>query len=96
MKTKPVLTMQDCEKIQAAARAEALLVALAGRSMTPQLARQAADTLLDPKSGFIRDVAVNMQGVTTVLALRSKFTGKLLGNAAKYVDPSYRDKALAR
>ena len=76
--------------------AEALLVALGGRTMTPQLARQAADTLLDPKSGFIRDAAVNMQGVATVLALRSKFTGKPLGNPAKYVDPSYRDKALAR
>lgn len=76
--------------------AEALLVALAGRTMTPQLARQAADTLLDPKSGFIRDAAVNMQGVATVLALRSKFTGKALGSPQKYVDPSYRDKALAR
>lgn len=76
--------------------AEALLVALAGRTMTPQLAKQAADTLLDPKSGFIRDVAVDMQGVNTVLQLRSKFTGKQLGNAAKYVDSSYRDKAVAR
>jgi ABC-type nitrate/sulfonate/bicarbonate transport system substrate-binding protein len=75
---------------------EALLVALAGRTMTPQLARQAADTLLDPKSGFIRDATVNMHGVATVLALRSKFSGKPLGNPAKYVDPSYRDKALAR
>jgi ABC-type nitrate/sulfonate/bicarbonate transport system substrate-binding protein len=76
--------------------AEALLVALAGRTMTPQLARQAADTLLDPKSGFIRDVAVNMEGVRTVLQLRSKFTGKALGDPSKYVDTSYRDKALAR
>jgi len=76
--------------------AEALLVALAGRTMTPQLAKQAADTLLDPKSGFIRDVAVNMEGVRTVLQLRSKFTGKQLGDPSKYVDTSYRDKALAR
>jgi ABC-type nitrate/sulfonate/bicarbonate transport system substrate-binding protein len=73
---------------------EALLIALAGRSMTPQLARQAADTLLDPKSGFIRDASINMQGVATVLALRSKFTGKPLGEPAEYVDPSYRNKAL--
>jgi ABC-type nitrate/sulfonate/bicarbonate transport system substrate-binding protein len=76
--------------------AEALLVALAGRTMTPQLARQAADTLLDPKSGFIRDVAINMQGVSTVLALRSKFAGKPLGDPAKYLDTTYREKALAR
>lgn len=76
--------------------AEALLVALAGRAMTPQLARQAADTLLDPKSGFIRDVSVNMEGVRRVLQLRSKFTGKALGDPGKYVDTSFRDKALAR
>ena len=75
--------------------AEALLVALAGRTMTPQLAKQAADTLLDPKSGFIRDVAINTQGIATVLALRSKFTGKSLGDPAKYIDASYRNKALA-
>jgi ABC-type nitrate/sulfonate/bicarbonate transport system substrate-binding protein len=74
---------------------EALLIALAGRAMTPQLAKQAADTLLDAKSGFIRDAAINMQGVATVLALRAKFTGKPLGDPAKYVDPSYRNKALA-
>ena len=73
---------------------EALLIALAGRAMTPQLAKQAADTLLDPKSGFIRDAAINMQGVATVLALRSKYTGRPLGEPAKYVDPSYRNKAL--
>lgn len=76
--------------------AEALLVALAGRTMTPQLAKQAADTLLDPKSGFIRDVSVNMEGVRTVLQLRSKFTRKTLGDPSKYVDTSYREKALAR
>jgi ABC-type nitrate/sulfonate/bicarbonate transport system substrate-binding protein len=75
--------------------AEALLVALAGRTMTPQLAKQAADALLDPKSGFIRDAAVNLRGVGTVLRLRSKYTGKALGDPAKYVDASYRDKALA-
>lgn len=75
---------------------EALLVALAGRTMTPPLARQAADTLLDPKAGFIRDVAVNVEGARTVLALRSKFTGKPLGDPTKYIDSSYRDKALAR
>jgi ABC-type nitrate/sulfonate/bicarbonate transport system substrate-binding protein len=75
---------------------EALLIALAGRTMTPPLARQAADTLLDPKSGFIRDLAVNFEGARTVLALRSKFTGKPLGDPTKYIDSSYRDKALAR
>jgi hypothetical protein len=38
---------------------------------------------------------VNLRGVGTVLRLRSKYTGKALGDPAKYVDASYRDKALA-
>lgn len=75
--------------------AEALLVANV-RTMTPQLARASLDTLLNPKSGFQRDVAVDMKGAATVLQLRSKYTGKPLSDPSKYVDASYREKALAR
>lgn len=32
--------------------------------------------------------------IATVLALRSKYTGRQLGDPAKYIDPSYRAKAL--
>jgi len=62
--------------------------------MTPQLAKQSLEALTSEKSGFFRDAAVNMQGVATVLALRSKYSGKTLTDPAKYVDPSYRNKAL--
>ena len=55
------------------------------------VARRAAERkvgLLQGRGGWIT------KGVQTVLALRSKFTGKALTDPAKYVDPSYRSKAL--
>jgi len=74
--------------------AEALLVAN-DRSMTPALARQAYDILLHEKEGFFRDVALDMEGMKTVLALRSKFL-KLeppLTDPMKYVDLEIYRKA---
>ena len=75
--------------------AEALLVANV-RAMTPALAKQSLGILLGDKTGFYKDVRLDAQGAQTVLALRSKYTGRPLGDPAKYVDTSYRDKALAR
>jgi ABC-type nitrate/sulfonate/bicarbonate transport system substrate-binding protein len=75
--------------------AEALLVANV-RAMTPALAKQSLGILLGDKTGFYKDVRLDAQGAQTVLALRSKYAGRPLGDPAKYVDASYRDKALAR
>ena len=75
--------------------AEALLVANA-RAMTPALAKQTLEVLLDPVSGFFRDVRLDPAGMETVLALRSKFGNVKLYDPQKYLDPSYRQKALAR
>jgi ABC-type nitrate/sulfonate/bicarbonate transport system substrate-binding protein len=75
--------------------AEALLVANV-RAMTPALAKQSLGILLGEKSGFYKDVRLDKQGAATVLALRSKYAGRTLGDPAKYIDGSYRDKALAR
>lgn len=77
--------------------AEALLVANV-RAMTPTLARQSLGVLLNEKSGFFRDVRLDPKGMQTVLALRSKFSEarRTLSDPAKYIDASYRDKALAR
>src|SRR5690606_13446135 len=72
--------------------AEALLVANV-RSMNPQLARQSLQVLLDDRTGFFKDAAIDEKGVQTVLALRSKFTGKQLSDPAKYIDTSYHGKA---
>ena len=75
--------------------AEALLVANV-RAMTPALAKQTLEVLLDPASGFFRDVRLDPAGMETVLALRSKFGKVKLYDPQKYLDPSYRQKALNR
>ena len=64
--------------------AEALLVANV-RAMTPALAKQTLDVLLDPASGFFRDVRLDPAGMATVLALRSKFGGVKLTDPNKYL-----------
>ena len=74
--------------------AEALLVANV-RAMTPALAKQTLGVLLDERSGFFRDVRLDGAGMKTVLALRSKFGSVKLYDPEKYLDTSYRQKALA-
>lgn len=63
--------------------AAALLVANM-RAMTPALAKQSLAVFLGEKSGFFRDLRLDEQGMRTVLALRSKFTGKALTDPARY------------
>jgi ABC-type nitrate/sulfonate/bicarbonate transport system substrate-binding protein len=77
--------------------AEALLVANV-RAMTPQLARQSLQILLDERNGFFKNPAVDMKGLATVLALRSKYAEprKPLSDGARYVDGSYVKKAEER
>jgi ABC-type nitrate/sulfonate/bicarbonate transport system substrate-binding protein len=77
--------------------AEALLVANV-RAMTPALAKQSLGVLLNDRSGFFKDVRLDPKGMETVLALRSKFSEakRTLSDPGKYVDTSYREKALAR
>jgi ABC-type nitrate/sulfonate/bicarbonate transport system substrate-binding protein len=77
--------------------AEALLVANV-RAMTPALAKQSLGVLLNDKSGFFKDARLDPKGMETVLALRSKFSEakRTLGDPGKYIDTSYREKALGR
>lgn len=74
--------------------AAALLVAN-DVSMTPQLARQSLDILLDEKDGFFRDLALDIEGMRTVLALRSKFgvPQKTLNDPLRYADLALHRKA---
>ncbi len=66
----------------------------------PNANRQAAETsyrvLLDPKSGFERKARLDLEGVRTVLALRSKWSEsrKPLIDPAKYYDPQYYNAAM--
>ena len=74
--------------------AEALLVANI-RDMTPALARQSYDLLLDPRAGLARDMKPDIEGIATVLALRAKYAvpAKTLGAPQQYVDLTWYDKA---
>lgn len=76
--------------------AEALLVAHI-RDMTPALAKQSYDLLLDPQRGLTRDMKPDARGIATVLALRAKYAEppKLLGDPQKYVDMTWYNKAFA-
>jgi ABC-type nitrate/sulfonate/bicarbonate transport system substrate-binding protein len=76
---------------------EALLVANI-RDMTPALAKQSYDLLVADKGGVTRDIALDIDGIRTVLVLRSKYgvPQRALTDPMKYVDLSYYDKAFGR
>lgn len=64
-------------------------------SVTPELARQSLDILLDEQGGFWRDLALDLEGIRTVLALRTRFgvPQKTLGDPLRYVDLELQRKA---
>ena len=66
--------------------------------MTPALAKQAYDLLVADKGGITRDAALDLNGIRTVLQLRSKYgvPQKTLTDPLKYVDLSYYEKALGK
>lgn len=74
--------------------AEALLVANDSQ-MTPALARRTLEVFTDPKGGLFRNVAVDIEGLRTVLMLRNKFSQPpmKLSDPMKYVDLELYRKA---
>ncbi len=64
--------------------------------MSPGLAQQSYDELLDPQGGFFRNGQVNLEGLRTVLALRSHYADppKKLADPSKYYDSSYYNSAM--
>jgi ABC-type nitrate/sulfonate/bicarbonate transport system substrate-binding protein len=76
---------------------EALLVANS-RDMTPALAQRSYDLLLAANGGLVRNLMPDEKGITTVLAIRSKFAvpPKSLIDPAKYVDLTYHEKAFGK
>ena len=64
--------------------------------MSPELAAKSYDILLDPKQGFNRKAAIDLEGVRRVLALRSEYgqPRKPLGDPMKYIDLTYYERAL--
>ena len=76
---------------------EAMLIANI-RDMTPALAKRSYDLLLAERGGITRDAALDLDGLRTVLALRSKYGApqKALADPMKYVDLTYYEKASGR
>jgi ABC-type nitrate/sulfonate/bicarbonate transport system substrate-binding protein len=64
--------------------------------MSQQLAGQTYAELLDPREGFSRKGQMSLDGLQTVLALRSRYAEpkKDLTDPMKYYDPSYVNEAL--
>jgi ABC-type nitrate/sulfonate/bicarbonate transport system substrate-binding protein len=64
--------------------------------MSPGLAEQSYDELLNAQEGFSRKGRMKIEGLRTVLALRSHYAEppKKLADPQKYYDPSYYDSAM--
>jgi ABC-type nitrate/sulfonate/bicarbonate transport system substrate-binding protein len=67
-------------------------------SLGPGGAQTAYGILLSPKDGFQRKARIDMEGVKTVLALRSKYgqPRKALSDPSPYYNPSFYDAAIRR
>jgi ABC-type nitrate/sulfonate/bicarbonate transport system substrate-binding protein len=65
-------------------------------NMSPELADKSYAILLDPKNGFQRKARIDVEGVRTVLALRSEYgePKKTLSDPAKYYDPTWYEQAI--
>lgn len=76
---------------------EALLIAN-DAGMTPALAKKTYDVFVNPKSGLFRNLALDMDGVKTVLELRTKYgePKKSLTDPSKYVDLTLYQKAFGK
>lgn len=66
--------------------------------LSPGLAEQSYEELLDPRAGFSRTGRLDSEGLRTVLALRSRYAEppKKLTDPLKYYDASYYDSAIGR
>jgi ABC-type nitrate/sulfonate/bicarbonate transport system substrate-binding protein len=67
-------------------------------NMGPELVEKTYGILLDPKEGFARKGELDLEGIKTVLALRTQYgePKKTLTDPAKYADLAYYNKALGR
>jgi len=65
--------------------------------MSQDLAERSYDELLDPQDGFFRQGRMDMEGLKTVLDLRSRYgkPAKLLDDPMKYYDSAFHAAAIA-
>lgn len=80
-------------------RAEALAIFLKNlRNASPQQAATSYGALMGAKEGFQRHAQIDLDGVKTALALRSKWSTekRALTDISKYYDPQYYNAAIPR
>lgn len=79
-------------------RDEAVDLLVRYAKMERALAQETYRVLIDPVFGFSPSAVLDIEGVRTVLALRSQYAEprKVLGDPGKYVDLTYYNKALHR
>jgi hypothetical protein len=63
--------------------------------LSDDVAAQAYDVATNPKEGFDRDAALNLEGVKNVLRLRAQFEGGTPASTDMYIELSYYQKAMA-
>ncbi len=61
--------------------------------LSGDVAGQVYDVAADPKDGYDKDAALNMEGVKNVLKLRAQFAGGAQAGPETYIDLSYYQKA---
>jgi ABC-type nitrate/sulfonate/bicarbonate transport system substrate-binding protein len=80
-------------------RSEAIKILLENLpDMSPELARPSYDEFFGSEDGFSREGRMSMEGLRTVLALRSRYAEprRNLVDPMKYYDPSYYNAAMPR
>jgi ABC-type nitrate/sulfonate/bicarbonate transport system substrate-binding protein len=79
-------------------KAEATALLAAKLKLPPDVAAQTFAIATDPATGFAKDAAIDITGFSNVLKLRAEIEGQWGGtppSPEKYLDSSYRERALA-
>jgi ABC-type nitrate/sulfonate/bicarbonate transport system substrate-binding protein len=76
-------------------KAEAIALIASQFKLDPEVAAESYAVATNPKSGFARDAALDMEGFRNVLKLRADWTGVTPGAPDRYIDLSYHQKALS-
>ncbi len=74
---------------------EAVALMVGRLKLSDDIAAQSYDVATNPKDGFDRDAALNMDGVKNVLNLRAQFEGGTPAAPDKYIELSHYQKAMA-
>jgi ABC-type nitrate/sulfonate/bicarbonate transport system substrate-binding protein len=78
-----------------ASKPEAVALMIERLKLSDDVAAQAYDVATNPKEGFDRDAALNLEGVKNVLRLRAQFEGGTPASPDMYIELSYYQKAMA-